>query len=472
MNVMRALIQSVVGLFIGVFSYKAYKFYQDYLCYKNDPNDPQKFTQLVKDLVDFELNLKEQNIMFENGKINLQTISVFQHKQIDELYENITFNISKSELAIHSVRKTIKQANERLTGAHLTMAKSNAFKALQNIEFNIQKYKELNIILKHQKSKLSKISEGIVPRKRKSNDSTKAKSSIVAQQNKQDAQKRADIIAAELLAEEDKLDAKGKFSKCKGAKQKRAQKTNLVKLKAKDKLVQEQKRESLNKVHQLSAQMSDEMASGVKNKITQIITIRKEKYRALEHKYSQLLSGLSLLSANLEFMQKSIYSSLNYLESLNSSFTLALDNKHFADSTKSKFGRNPYAKEFYSLEARINALIVKPPERFKSDDDAMHSKKLNCSRLIEKLQLDYKDLVGLQERIVCKLELIKSELNKDGMSTMTNGKITEVLMKALQGDTQDFANILKVISKKTSELHEGDTKVLELDGARKAGFEL
>jgi len=45
-------------------------------------------------------------------------------------------------------------------------------------------------------------------------------------------------------------------------------------------------------------------------------------------------------------------------------------------------------------------------------------------------------------------------------------------MKAIQGDTQDFVNILKRISKSTSELHEGDAKFAELDGACKAGFAL
>ena len=242
--------------------------------------------------------------------------------------------------------------------------------------------------------------------------------------------------------------------------------------------MQEQKRESLSKVNQLAAQISAETILGVDGKITQIITMRKEKYRALEHKYNQLLSGLSLLSANLEFTQKGIYSTLNYLESLKSSFTLALDNGTAADATESKFGRNPDAKEFYSLEARIDALIEqkksysKPLGAFKLDDDAIYSKKLSDSKLIEKLQLDYNDLVKLQERIGCKLELIKSELNKDGMSSMKNAKITEVLMKAIQGDTQDFANILKRISKSTSELHEGDAKFAELDGACKAGFAL
>lgn len=75
---MRTLIQGTAGLFIGVSSYKAYKLCQDYLCYKDDPNDAQEFTQLVKELVDFELGLKEQDIMFENGKINVRIISIFK----------------------------------------------------------------------------------------------------------------------------------------------------------------------------------------------------------------------------------------------------------------------------------------------------------------------------------------------------------------------------------------------------------
>lgn len=107
----------------------------------------------------------------------------------------------------------------------------------------------------------------------------KAKSSITEQQNKQDAQKRADIIAAELLATEDALAAKVKFSK--RAKQNRAQKISFVKLKVKEKLVQEQKRETLSKAHQLAAQISAETILRVDGKITQIITMRKEKYGAL-----------------------------------------------------------------------------------------------------------------------------------------------------------------------------------------------
>ncbi|MBT4878841.1 MAG: hypothetical protein HON42_03365 [Alphaproteobacteria bacterium] len=473
---MRTLIQGAVGLFIGVSSYKAYKLYQDYLCYKDDPNDAQEFTQLVKELVGFELGLKEQDIMFENGKINVKTISILQDKQIDELCKNIRFNIGKNELAIHKVEKAVIQANKGLTGADLSKVGSNAAKALLNIKNNIKKYQELNLILERRKSKPSKISKEIATTERNSSDLIKAKSSITEQQNKQDQQKRADIIAAELLAKEDALAAKVKFSQ--RAKQNRAQKTSSVKLKAKEKLMQEQKRESLSKVNQLAAQISAETILGVDGKITQIISMRKEKYRALEHKYNQLLSGLSLLSANLEFTQKGIYSTLNYLESLKSSFTLALDNGTVADATESKFGRNPDAKEFYSLEARIDALIEqkksysKPLGAFKLDDDAIYSKKLSDSKLIEKLQLDYNDSVKLQERIGCKLELIKSELNKDGMSSMKNGKITEVLMKAIQGDTQDFVNILKRISKSTSELHEGDAKFAELDGACKAGFAL
>lgn len=357
---MRTLIQGAVGLFIGVSSYKAYKLYQDYLCYKDDPNDAQEFTQLVKELVGFELGLKEQDIMFENGKINVKTISILQDKQIDELCKNIRFNIGKNELAIHKVEKAVIQANKGLTGADLSKVGSNAAKALFNIKNNIKKYQELNLILERRKSKPSKISKEIATTERNSSDLIKAKSSITEQQNKQDQQKRADIIAAELLAKEDALAAKVKFSQ--RAKQNRAQKTSSVKLKAKEKLMQEQKRESLSKVNQLAAQISAETILGVDGKITQIISMRKEKYRALEHKYNQLLSGLSLLSANLEFAQKGIYSTLNYLESLKSSFTLALDNGTVADATESKFGRNPDAKEFYSLEARIDALIEQKKE--------------------------------------------------------------------------------------------------------------